>query len=466
MAAAPRTLLYLVALAVLLKSAFFLKVVTEQIEAPLGVTRASVWVPKALAFGDPEEYYNLGKDLYENGRLDSSTRPILYPLVYAVAVGALGRFAPEGMVVVNYALSILTGLMLFGTVRRTTGSEQSGILAFSLYSLNPILTLYESSTFSEPLFLMLCTLGATSYLSQRLVLTGLAFALASLVRPQAVALYAVLVLFEVFRGRSRRALIVSVFLFAAIVGPWVLRFHSKYGQYSLSNIGQFNIGLYQANLVYAEAHGLEITAGRKEWLMYVYRSGGFQGKYPPPDLSHLDDNAAYWPYRKYPEITAYAAREALRLYARHPGVTLKYVVTGLLLTAVNPASGPVSAFFGYPQSNLQRDKVVDSLLRLDLAGLRASGALAYLNWTAAISAIYLSMSLVLFAHLGRRLVRRQINIPAFMLFAASWLVAGFAGVGAARFFVGGYALLILAALVPPRADTEPAPVDTANTFAR
>ena len=122
------------------------------------------------------------------------------------------------MVVVNYALSILTGLMLFGTVRRTTGSEQSGILAFSLYSLNPILTLYESSTFSEPLFLMLCTLGATSYLAQRLVLTGLAFALASLVRPQAAALYAVLVLFEVFRGRSRRALVVSVFLFAAVVG--------------------------------------------------------------------------------------------------------------------------------------------------------------------------------------------------------------------------------------------------------
>ena len=144
----------------------------------------------------------------------------------------------------------------------------------------------------------------------------------------------------------------------------------------------------------------------------------------------------------------------------------EYVLTGLLLTAVNPASGPVSAFFGYPQSNLQRDKVVDSLLRLDLAGLRASGALAYLNWTVAISTVYLTMSLVLFAHLGRRLVRGQINIPAFMLFAASWLVAGFAGVGAARFFVGGYALLILAALVPPSADTDPAPVDTANTSVR
>ena len=45
---------------------------------------------------------------------------------------------------------------------------------------------------------MLCALRATSFLSQRLVLTGLAFALASLVRPQAIALYAVLVLFEVF----------------------------------------------------------------------------------------------------------------------------------------------------------------------------------------------------------------------------------------------------------------------------
>lgn len=433
----PPVLLVLVILAAALKTFFFARVMAEP--------------SLAIAFGDPGSYYELAQDLAHNWRFDSPIRPILFPFVYAVLVSLFGSAAPLALVLLNYLASILTGLILYGLVRGRTTRDMPALLAFSAFGLNPVLTLYESSTFSEPLYLLLCAVGMSVYLDARPVFTGVSFAAASLVRPAAVHLFGLIVLYEVTL-RRRRAVLISVFVFAAIVGPWAVRYHAKYGQFGLSNIGDFNIGLYQVNFVYADARGLPITEARKEWILHVYRQGGFSGRYPRPDTTLLESTAAYWSYRRFPEITRFARQEAVRLYLAHPRSTLKYVLTGIALTAVNPASGPIGEFFGFPESELRRDKVIDSLLRLDLVQLRDSGVLDYLNWAASLSAIHLAINLLLFAYLAQGLVRRETHALLLLLFAASWFIAGFAGVGAARHFVGAYVFFVAAALIPAGKD--------------
>jgi hypothetical protein len=404
----------------------------------------------AVGFGDPLSYYEVARDLLVHGSFESTIRPILFPLVYAGFIAIFRSAAPVALVVVQYAVSILAGLALYAVVRRKTSSESRALLAFSLYSLNPILTLYESSTFSDPLFLALCTFGISLYLLDRLTPAALCFSAAALVRPVGLPLFGLLLLFDWVKGTRRREVLVAAAVLAVLVGPWILRYRVKYGQLSLSNIGDFNIGLYQASMVYAEARGLPMTEARKEWTRRIYQEGGFEGRYPPPDPRLLDETAAFWPYRNYPEITRFALGRALELYAEHPLISLKYVATGMVLSALNPASEPISVFFGLKPSEVRRTRVVDSLLRLDWEGLRASGALTYVNRASPLSLVYLLMNIAAFALLARNVARREADPALVGLFLANWFVAGFAGVGSARHFTGGYAFLVLAALLTRR----------------
>lgn len=401
----------------------------------------------AVGFGDPLSYYEVARDLLVHGRFESTIRPILFPLVYAGVIALFRSAAPVALVVLQYAASVLAGLVLYGVVRRKSSSTARALLAFSCYALNPILTLYESSTFSDPLFLALSSFGISLYLCDRLVPASVCFAAAALVRPVGLPLFGLLLLFEWFRGTRRRAVLVSAVVLAVLVGPWIVRYRARYGQFSLSNIGDFNLGLYQASMVYAEARGLPITQARKEWTQRIYEEGGFAGRYPAPDLALLDETAAFWPYRNYPEITRFALGRALALYAEHPLVSLKYVATGMALSALNPASEPISVFFGLRPSEVRRTRVVDSLLRLDWEGLRASGALTYLDRASPLSLAYLLMNATAFALVARNVARRQADPALLGLFLANWFVAGFAGVGSARHFTGGYAFLLLAALL-------------------
>lgn len=449
--AVPGKLLLLVALSLMLKGLFFARIVEH---------------PRlAVEFGDPLSYYHTARDLYVHGLFESTIRPILFPLMYAIVIAFFRTSAPIVVVVLQYAASILAGLVVYGVVRRKTSSEPRALLAFALYALNPILTLYESSTFSDPSFLALCTLAIVLYLCERLVLAGVCFAAASLVRPVGVPLFALLLLYELVAGKRRRAALGAGLAFAVLVVPWMVRYRVKYGQFSLSNIGDFNIGLYQASLVYADARGLPITEARKQWTLRVYEEGGFEGKYPAPELAMLERTAAFWPYRNYPEITSYARQQAVKLYLQNPQALLKYVVTGMTLSALNPSSEPISVFFGLPESERRRTEVVDSLLRLDWAGLRASGALIYLNRTSVLSAVYLLMNVTAFGLIARNLARREADPVLVGLFLANWFVAGFAGVGSARHFTGGYAFLVLAGLLTrgEAAATEPERKHDAST---
>jgi len=429
-------LLVLVVLSVMLKGLFMARI----LERPR----------LATSFGDPGSYYELARDLSAHGQFDSTIRPILFPLFFAGVVSLFGKSAPVALVALQYTGAVLAALVIYGVVRSKTSSEPRALLAFALCALNPVLALYESMTLSEPLYLLMCTLATSLYLFERRFLAAACFAGAALIRPVALPLIALLLLYEFLVLKRRRAAIAFGLVVVALVGPWIVRYRVKYGQFALSNIGDFNIGLYQASLVYADARDLPIRRARKEWTLHVYRDGGFEGRYPAPKLEMLNSTAAFWPYRQYPEITSYARQEAVKLYLQNPAVLVKYVAVGMALCAVNPASEPMSVYFGLPESEARRTQVVDSLLRLDWEGLRVSGAMAYVNRATPLSLVYLLMNLAAFALLARNVARREAHPALVGLFLANWFVAGFAGVGSARHFTGGYAFLVLAALLTRR----------------
>ena len=121
----------LVALAVILKAIFFVRLLIEP--------------TLAVGFGDPGSYYELAVRLYHEHRLENSYRPILFPLIYAVVVGLFGKSAPLVMVLINYVVSILTGITLYrlvpasGTINVTLALTGLGSVYFDDVRIEPLL---------------------------------------------------------------------------------------------------------------------------------------------------------------------------------------------------------------------------------------------------------------------------------------------------------------------------------------
>lgn len=435
-----RKLLFLLFLVVLLKMAFFLNVVQRP--------------QLAVSFADPLEYFNLAKGLVYDHVYTSSTRPILFPAIYALYVLVFGNTAPIALVFTQYILSVVIGCTIYQIIFLLTGDQRKGILGFCFYALNPVITLYESSTFSETVAIFFVAAGCLYYLKRRFVLTGLLFGLSTLVRPSALALAWIPLLFLLFdpklasaRGRIR-AFVSMLLAVAVVVFPWSARNYLTYDRFFVSNISEFSFGLYQIHFVYADVKKIDIVKAREQWLTHVFDTGEFEKKYDRPDLSKFKRMTAYWEYQQRPDITAVAFREAVKVYLAHPYPVGKVIVTGMALAFSNPALWPMSEFWGYHIDHGKRSILFDKMLGLKLQDISAADLSPFLNPPIGFSAVYGLINVVLLVLIARNVLKGQVNAVMLLMFLLSWFIAGFAGIGGSRYFIGGYVFFIVAALAP------------------
>jgi hypothetical protein len=137
---------------------------------------------------DSWEYLGLGRAILQ-GRyfsVDNGFRTPLFPL-YLAATANRPRWAYAGHLV----LGILISVLLFLIFKQTTGHTRIGLALAAVYNLNPSTVLFETRILTETLATLFVTLGtyfAVRACSARtaapLFLSGLAFSLASLTRPE------------------------------------------------------------------------------------------------------------------------------------------------------------------------------------------------------------------------------------------------------------------------------------------
>jgi 4-amino-4-deoxy-L-arabinose transferase-like glycosyltransferase len=166
--------------------------------------------------------------------------PIGYPALLAGAMLLFGK-SLLGAMIVNLvsAATILCLILWFG---RTLGGELAGRIAALLYGIYPAHIAYTGAVLSETSYTAV-TMAAFALLIARrhdwrgLVLSGLLFGAATLMRPQTMmfpigAIIALLVVHRDFRWRDAfRALLIVHLVLVATVLPWSLRNERVFGQF-------------------------------------------------------------------------------------------------------------------------------------------------------------------------------------------------------------------------------------------
>jgi 4-amino-4-deoxy-L-arabinose transferase-like glycosyltransferase len=183
-----------------------------------------------------------GEGYSENGH-PTAFWPVGYP---ALLAATLLLFGPSllGPMLLNLAASaaILWLVLWFG--RRVVGGELTARIAALLYALYPAHVAYTGAVMSETAYTALAMaafalLVAAGRDPRRLLLSGLLFGIATLVRPQTLlfpagAIVAILLTSPSFEWRdAARKMLIVYFALAAIVLPWSLRNEKMLGDFVL-----------------------------------------------------------------------------------------------------------------------------------------------------------------------------------------------------------------------------------------
>lgn len=179
---------------------------------------------------------------YSEGGYPTAYWPIGYPGLLAGSMLVFGK-SLVGPLLINLAAAaaILQLVLWFG---RRLGGETAGRIAALLYALYPAHIAYTGALLSETSYTAVAMAAFALLIAgrsdwRRLILAGLLFGLATLMRPQTMlfpggAIIALLVVHRDFGWRQavRAALVVHIVLFATVL-PWSLRNERVLGQFVL-----------------------------------------------------------------------------------------------------------------------------------------------------------------------------------------------------------------------------------------
>lgn len=249
--------------------------------------------------------------------------PVGYPLLLSLAYRVLGRSTAVAM-----GVNALIGAVGSASAHRLAARELPSTRSFAaglLVGLHPVLVLYTPAIMTEgvaaALVLIACAAlptRGTRYPSLRLALAGLVFGVATLVRPQIIALAPVLAWLVVRRLRSAAVVLAAALL---TVAPWTVRNCARMHRCALVSVnGGWNL------LIGAQTN-----------------SGAWTELVTPPECSTVWDEAA--------KDTCFeiAARRAIRSdpmawLAKVPSklsATLDFFAAGpAYLSRSNPAAAP------------------------------------------------------------------------------------------------------------------------------
>lgn len=177
--------------------------------------------------------------------------PVGYPAFLGALFGVFGD-APSAGMIANALLSVLAMYLALRIARRTGLTERAARIALAILAVHPNGIAYASLLMSEPLFAVLALAGTERAIAAMIhegrgtisfAAAGILFGMAALVKPQAIAIPAIVV--AVLWWRQRRAghsggvgrrLVGAAAMYgllAAVVLPWTLRNHAIFGAHGI-----------------------------------------------------------------------------------------------------------------------------------------------------------------------------------------------------------------------------------------
>jgi len=226
----PRSLLYILALGLILRTAFI-----SFHQRPL--------------ISDEREYdrlaYNLAsKAAYTYDGTPTAYRPIGYPAFVSVFYLVLGHH-PVAIKFLQALIDVATSFLIF--VLLTAHPNRIRVLAAGLWAFNIPAIFYTNLMMSETVFTFLLTLAAvllTQFPEKRsssAYLVGICLGVLVLFKPSALIFLLVLPFFYRRLGLTLKSLSPVVIAFVLVLAPWFLRNYMAFGRFSLASNGGMNL---------------------------------------------------------------------------------------------------------------------------------------------------------------------------------------------------------------------------------
>lgn len=208
-------------------------------------------------------YHNLATTLIESHRFAYSStakpnalRTPIYPM-FVAAIYSLFGYKPWIVILAQILLDTISCFLLLVSLSRLF-DRRVGLIASTLYALDPFLTLYSSTTLLSDTLFVFFLIAAFWFLSQarhseiskktllNYGLCGLLLGLATLTRPISQFIIACFIVFFLmaFWKRPRVALtyaLLTSLIFGLTLFPWLFRNYKTFGYFSLSTSASYNL---------------------------------------------------------------------------------------------------------------------------------------------------------------------------------------------------------------------------------
>lgn len=226
----PRSLLYVLALGLVLRTAF-------------------VSFHQRSLISDEREYdrlaYNLASQAaYTYDGTPTAYRPIGYPAFVSVSYFVLGHH-PVAIKFLQALIDVATSFLIY--VLLTGYPDRIRVLAAGLWAFNIPAIFYTNLMMSETVFTFLLTLTAvliTRYSDKRIssaYLIGICLGVLVLMKPSAIIFLLVLPFFYRRLSLTIRSLAPVALAFVLVLAPWFLRNYLAFGKLSLASNGGINL---------------------------------------------------------------------------------------------------------------------------------------------------------------------------------------------------------------------------------
>ncbi|HEY0604215.1 MAG TPA: glycosyltransferase family 39 protein [Herpetosiphonaceae bacterium] len=288
---------------------------------------------------EPRKFYTYDSDGYDRramnllryGVFASEKEPPLTPdldrtPVYPVMIAgvfAVAGHTPGAVILLHILLAGVTALLTFMLARELGLPSSVGVLAALIFAVDPLSIMTTNYLLTETLFttLLVGSVWAVvrfwnSGLWRWLLLSAVLVALTSLTRPISQFLpIAMLPLFVLAARKGQRRLwlaagAVFAVLSLALTYTWAVRNYNATGLFTLSTISDTNLIYYRARAVLAEAEG---TSQDQAWDKLEARINQIAAERGLSTAETID----------------LQREEALAIFTRYPGLTVKMLAKGV-----------------------------------------------------------------------------------------------------------------------------------------
>lgn len=305
-----------------------------------------LWFALSATFGmhnfqlyDSAHYLILSENLSAHGVFSRALQAPFYPdlartpgyPVFLLTLQSLG-LPLVAVACIQSLLAALVPLLVFDLLRLHLHTLRAVSVAVALLLVDCSVLLFAPYILTDGLFYVVFSVLVWSLLrdidfekasfKQAILLPALLTGCLVMIRPIAIFLPFLLIMWWVYQRNTLRAIVVGAFLVFALPGGWVARNYVTFGTFSMSSMGPNNLLMFNAAGVQAYAEQRDFEAVQREWMAAA--QSNFDWKNDP------------YATRDYMQ---WCQHEAMAIFRAHPQATVRMFAENGLSFFLKPPRG-------------------------------------------------------------------------------------------------------------------------------